>query len=388
MTAVATALRPASAAECAVALAAASRERHTVRIRGAGTKSYLGELLPTDLVLETGAMSGIVDHVPADLTVTAAAGTPLADLQRALAAYGQVLPLDPPHAAAATVGGIVASNSSGFARLRYGGVRDLLIGTVAALADGTVARGGGRVVKNVAGYDLNKLFVGSLGTLGVIAEATFKVLPRPEARALAVARCSGAAAAFAIADHLLHTAVRPTALVVEAAHGRWSLLIAAEGPRPHVERAIDETARAAKDARAVCERTEDDARVAAARELPATAVDGVLVRAALPLAAQRFFTESAATLDAFARCVVDAGSAIVRVHLRGDEAAVLRSADTLLAAAAVVGGSARVERRDASLRPRLAAWSGARPGGDFLMRRLKEAFDAAGVLEPGRSAVG
>ncbi|MDE3113191.1 MAG: FAD-binding protein [Chloroflexota bacterium] len=389
MSAVAAALRPSDATACAAALADATRERRAVRVRGAGTKSYLGELLPTDLVLETGALSGVVDHVPADLTITVGAGTALAEVRRALGAHGQVLPLDPPHGDAATIGGVVAANSNGFGRLRYGGVRDLLIGTVVALADGTVARGGGRVVKNVAGYDLNKLLIGSLGTLGVLSEATFKVLPRPEAHALAVVRCRGAGPAFAIADALLHTAVRPSALVVDATHGRWMVLVGAEGQRPQVERAIAETGRAAGGAGAATERADDaEELLAAARELPATAVDGALIRAALPLAAQRSFAESALGLEAAVRCVVDAGSGIARVHLRGDEATVLRSADTLLAAAAVVGGSARVERRDASLRARLAAWSGARPGGEFLMRRLKEAFDPAGVLEPGRSVIG
>ncbi len=389
MTAVATGLRPADVSACAVALSGAAGERHTVRVRGAGTKSYLGELAPTDLVIETGAMNGIVDHVPADLTITVAAGTPFGDVQRALAAHGQFLPLDPPHGEAATIGGVVAANSNGFGRARYGGVRDLLIGTVVALADGTVAHGGGRVVKNVAGYDLNKLLIGSFGTLGVIAEATFKVLPLPEARGVVVTRCAAAGPAFAIADALLHTAVRPSALVVDGGSERWTVLAAAEGQRAQVERALDEAARAARAAGATADRTEDgDELVSVARELPASAVDGALVRAALPLAAQRSFAESAAALDAFARCVVDAGSAIVRVHLRGDDAAVLRSADALIAAAAVVGGSARVERRDPALRARLAAWSGARPGGDFLMRRLKDAFDPAGILEPGRSIVG
>ncbi|MEK7284740.1 MAG: FAD-linked oxidase C-terminal domain-containing protein, partial [Chloroflexota bacterium] len=123
------------------------------------------------------------------------------------------------------------------------------------------------------------------------------------------------------------------------------------------------------------------------RELPASASDGALVRASLPLAAQRSFAESAVGVEGFARLVVDAGSGIARVHVRGEDAAVMRAADALVAAAHVVGGSARVERRDPALRARLSAW-GARPPGHFLMRRLKEAFDPAGILEPGRSAIG
>lgn len=383
-----TSLRPADVAACAAALGETARDRRTVRVTGGGTKAYLGELRDTDLTLETTAMAGIVDHVPADLTVTVAAGTRLADLQRALREHGQFLPLDPPHADAATLGGIVASASDGFGRLRYGGVRDNLIGTIVALADGTVAHAGGRVVKNVAGYDLNKLLIGSLGTLGVIAEATFKVLPLPPARALAVARCGSAAAAFAIADAIARTPLRASALVVEGTGHGWVAYVAAQGAKPQVERAMQEALHAAAAVGATADRDDDDGALGPLRDLPATATDGALVRVALPVGAQRSFAESAARLDPFLRLVADAGSGLVRVHLRGDDAAVLHAADTLLAGASVLGGSARVERRAAPLRDRLGAWAGPRPGGDFLMRRIKDAFDPAGILEPGRSVVG
>lgn len=380
-------LRPADASACAAALADAARDGRTVRVRGAGTKAYLGELVPTDLVLETTAMAGVVDHVPADLTVTVAAGTRFADLQAALRERGQLLPLDPPHAGAATVGGIVAANSSGFGRIRYGGVRHLVIGTVTALADGSVTRAGGRVVKNVAGYDLNKLFIGSLGTLGIIAETTWKVLPIPRARGATVARCARPSDAFAICDALVRTSIRASALVVDGTRGGWSAIVGAQGERAAVDRALDEAALAAQRAGAPADRTDDDDQVLGPlRDLPASAADGALVRAVLPLAAQASFVATAVALEPFARCVADAGSGIVRIHLRGEEGAVLLAADTLLAGARSVGGSARIERRDEALRGRLAAWA-ASPGGAFLMRRIKSAFDPAATLEPMRSIV-
>lgn len=380
-------LRPADTEACAAALAEAARERRTVRIRGGGTKDYLGELAPTDAVLQTTDLSGVVDHVPADLTVTVRAGTRFAELQAALRAAGQHVPLDPPHASAATLGGIVAANSNGFGRLRYGGVRHLVIGTTTALADGTVAHAGGRVVKNVAGYDLNKLLIGSLGTLGVITELTLKVLPLPKARAVAVAHCARPADAFAIADALLRTPIRPTALVVDGSRGRWSAVVAAEGEPAAVERAMLETSSAAERSAATVDRGDDPETVLGAlRELPASATEGVLVRAALPLAAQRSFVDAASALEAFERCVADSGSGVVRIHLRGDDAAVLLGADTLMAGARSVGGSARIERRDDAFRGRLAAW-GPPPGGDFLMTRIKLAFDPQGALEPGRGIV-
>lgn len=379
-------VRPPDAQACAAALLEAARDRRSVRVQGGGTKSYLGDARPADVTLETGGLSGAIEHVPADLTVTASAGTRIAELQRALGAQGQFLPLDPPHGDAATIGGVVASASDGFGRLRYGGVRDLLIGTVVALADGTLTHAGGRVVKNVAGYDLNKLIIGSLGTLGVITEATLKVLPLPEARGVVLARARSAAAAFAMADALVRTPLRPSALAIDGPR-EWSVYVGAQGARPQVERTMREAAAAAAAAGAAADRGDDESVLSQLRELPASATDGALIRAALPLGALRSFVDSAVRLDTLARLVADAGTGIVRVHLRGDDAAVLAAADTLLAGAAVIGGSARVERRSAALRERLHAWGGPPPGGLFLMRRIKEAFDPAGILEPGRSLV-
>jgi glycolate oxidase FAD binding subunit len=365
----------------ASALAGAGAAGQTVRVRGGGTKDHLGDLRATDIVISTAGLAGVVDHVPADLTVTFAAGTRMSDAQRALGERGQFLPLDPPHVAAgATIGGIVAANSNGFGRLRYGGVRDLLIGAAIALADGTVARSGGRVVKNVSGYDLNKLFTGSLGTLGVIVEATFKILPVPPARSATVVRDISAADAFARADAIVRTSLRPSALVVHQTRELVELIVAAQGDRPAVERTM-------RDAGG--ERTDDpDSLLGPLRELPGTATEGLLVRAALPLGAQRAFAETARAVEGFTRLVADAGSGIVRVHLTGEDDVITGSADALVAAAHVVGGGARVERRAPRLTERLSAWAGSEPSGLFLMRRVKEAFDPSSILEPGRSAIG
>ena len=127
-----------------------------------------------DVALSLVGMSGIIAHEPADLTVTVEPGLPLANLQAALAEHGQFLPLDPPCEPAATIGGVLAANAFGPLRHAYGTSRDWLIGIRVVHADGSVSKSGGRVVKNVTGYDMHKLYVGSLGTLGVIAEATLK----------------------------------------------------------------------------------------------------------------------------------------------------------------------------------------------------------------------
>jgi glycolate oxidase FAD binding subunit len=381
-------IRPADAAACARLVADSAQAGRSLRIRGGGTKDYLGEVLPTDAVLDTTALAGVVAHVPADLTVTVAAGTRFADLRTALGQAGQFVPLDPPHADAATIGGIVAANSTGFLRSRYGGVRDLLIGTTAVLGDGTVARSGGRVVKNVAGYDLNKLFVGSLGTLGVFVECTFKVLPRPPVSQGAHAQFARSADAFAAADAIVRTSARPAALAISGGPGgAWELLLQADGDARPVARTLELLSQSARTYGASAQAHDGLPAVLATLNEISAQQDVTLVRAALPLAAQPAFAAAAARLEGFAQLVADAASGIVRVVLRGDDLVVLGAADALLAAARVCGGSARVERRPESLRGNLHAWGDAEPAGRFLMRRLKEAFDPRGILEPGRSAV-
>ena len=388
MTAVAEVVRPDDPRAAAEALASASEGNRSVRVRGAGTKDYLGELAPTDVTLDTTALRGIVAHVPADLTITVAAGTPFSELREALARHGQFLPLDPPHADAATIGGIIAANSSGFWRARYGGVRDMLIGTTIALADGTLARAGGRVVKNVAGYDLNKLLIGSLGTLGVITECTFKVLPLPAATAGFEARFGRAQDAFAAADAIARTSARPAALVVDSSsRGSWRLLVLARGDAPAVERtvALATGATRANGGRA-SSAADVEATLATLRELPATA-RGVLVRASLPVAAQAAFADIATGLEGARAFIADAASAIVRVEIEGDGSSEIAAADALLAGARVCGGSARVERRPQALRGQIGAWGDGDVPGLFLMRRIKAEFDPRGVLEPGRGIV-
>jgi glycolate oxidase FAD binding subunit len=138
-------------------------------------------------------MDAVVEHAAGDLVARVQAGARMGDVARLLAAAGQEIALDVP--ADATVGGVVASGLTGPRRLRYGSPRDLLIGITVVRADGTVAKSGGKVVKNVAGYDLGKLFAGSVGTLGLITEATFRLHPLPEARAFVVAEYGSVAAA-------------------------------------------------------------------------------------------------------------------------------------------------------------------------------------------------
>ena len=152
-----------------------------IEMLGAGTKRGWGNPVSADILLDTTRLTGVRQHSWQDLTATVGAGATWADLQHALAAHNQQVALDPLWPETATVGGILATNDSGPMRLKYGSLRDLVIGMTIVLADGTIAHSGGKVVKNVAGYDLHKLMIGAFGTLGVITEVTFRLHPIPAA---------------------------------------------------------------------------------------------------------------------------------------------------------------------------------------------------------------
>jgi glycolate oxidase FAD binding subunit len=173
-------LTPSTTEALSTALREASAANRTLTPTGGRTKQTWGNPISTDDEISTKNLTGILDHSWQDLTATVAAGTTWSAMQQELAQHGQQVALDPIFPAHATVGGILATNDSGLLRLKYGSLRDLILGMTIVLADGTIARTGGKVVKNVAGYDLPKLLTGSFGTLGIIAEATFRLHPLPQ----------------------------------------------------------------------------------------------------------------------------------------------------------------------------------------------------------------
>jgi glycolate oxidase FAD binding subunit len=181
------AVRPADRGEVIETLRAAARDRSSVVPWGAGV-ALTRESAPEryDLAVDLSALDAIVEYDPEDLTLTAECGVTLAALRTALSARGQELPLEAAHAARATLGGVLAADASGCRRLRLGAPHDRVLGARFVLADGTLARSGGRVVKNVAGYALHRLLCGSHGALAVIVEASLKLAPAPEARAALV----------------------------------------------------------------------------------------------------------------------------------------------------------------------------------------------------------
>jgi glycolate dehydrogenase FAD-binding subunit len=210
-------LTPTADVEVAAALRHAAEARQTVLIRGAGTKLGWGRPPgPIDAVLDMRGLNQVLAHDHGDMTATIQAGATLAEANRALARYGQWLPLDPPHAGAATIGGILATNDSGPLRHRCGTPRDLLIGVQLATTAGVLARAGGRVVKNVAGYDLGKLATGSFGSLAAIVTATFKLSPLPAAAKTLRLDVADAEALATIVRTVMASQLEPIAFEVES----------------------------------------------------------------------------------------------------------------------------------------------------------------------------
>lgn len=175
-------ISPHSAESLAQTVKLAHEKQLSILPCGSGSKlNWGGMVKEAQLVVSTQCLNKIIEHAVGDLTVTVEAGVKLSDLQKILNQSNQFLPLDPAYPDSATIGGIVATADSGSWRQRYGGVRDMVLGLSFIRADGQIAKAGGRVVKNVAGYDLMKLFTGSYGTLGIVSQVTFRLYPLPEA---------------------------------------------------------------------------------------------------------------------------------------------------------------------------------------------------------------
>ncbi|GAA2093802.1 FAD-binding oxidoreductase [Microlunatus panaciterrae] len=221
---------PTSTEETGQVLRAAAAQALAVVPRGRGTKLTWGQPPSrVDLVVDLSRLDQVIDHAPGDLVLVTQAGTRLDSLQRTVAAAGQRLALDE-MVPGASVGGAVATSTSGPHRVLAGTVRDLLIGVTLVRADGVVARAGGRVVKNVAGYDLGKLVTGSFGTLAVVTEAVFRLHPLPSARRFVTLSVRDADQAHLVVQAVVHGQVVPSAVEVDwPAEGAGTIAVLLEG---------------------------------------------------------------------------------------------------------------------------------------------------------------
>ena len=235
-------LSPGTAVELAAVVAETYQQRQTLLPCGHGSKLTWGGLVKVpDWVVSTDRLNRLIDHAVGDLTVTVEAGIGFAELQSTLAQAGQFLAIDPAFPDQATIGGIIATGDTGSLRQRYNSVRDMLLGITFVRSDGQIAKAGGRVVKNVAGYDLMKLFTGSYGTLGILTQATFRVYPLPEASQTVV--LSGEADAIAQATQaLMNSALTPvSADLLSESNPGYSLAVRFQSILPSVELQISRT---------------------------------------------------------------------------------------------------------------------------------------------------
>jgi glycolate oxidase FAD binding subunit len=230
-------LAPSTAAELADIFREAEIRHRTITLGGNSTKRRMaGPVEPSDLSITTMSMRGVVQYEPRDLTISVQAGLGWRELDQLLAANRQMIPLDPPFGDSATVGGVIAANTSGPRRRLYGTARDLVIGMHFVTIAGKVVETGGMVVKNVAGLDMAKLMIGSFGTLAAITTVNFKLQPMPEVDRSFVIAFDSAAAAFAARDRILKSQLQPAAIDIlspKAAEGfglsRWGLALRAGG---------------------------------------------------------------------------------------------------------------------------------------------------------------
>jgi glycolate oxidase FAD binding subunit len=369
-------LAPATPEEAAAALQEAAAGGRRLRIRGGGTKLAWGRPIdpPPDAELTTEALDAIVEHNAADLTAVLQAGVPLARAQAAFAEAGQMLALDPP-GEAATVGGIVATADSGPIRHRYNAVRDLVVGVRVALPDGSVARAGGKVIKNVAGYDLPKLMSGAFGTLGVIVEVSVRLHPRPERRRTVAGRGTDPATLVAAASELAHQPLEAEALDLRLDGGEGAVLIQLTGPSAF-ERAATAT-RTLAGARLETSTIEDDAATWSAqrRGQRAAAADEAVLRVS---ATQQGLAPVLAAAGARGfRTVARAALGLAWITLPGEAEAVRELRAALAPAPAVLLDA------PAALRAAVDPWGETDPAALELMRRVKARFDPRGTCNPG-----
>jgi glycolate oxidase FAD binding subunit len=363
-------LQSASEREIPDALGAAAADGRPVRPRGGATKITWGT--PGEAESLPPSPAGIREHNAGDLTLVAGAGTPLAGIAEQARAHNQMLSLDPPLLGAATLGGVVAANDSGPLRHRYGSARDLVVGVRVALPDGTVARAGGKVIKNVAGYDLGKLFTGSLGTLGAILELSVRLHPLPPRSRTVVGRSDDPEALAGAALELSHAPLELEGLDVRWEDGAGTLLARCSGSAPGPPAAA---ASRIMDGRALeTELVEEDDGLweaqRAAQRSPGHTVVKVSARQT------QLGTLLAAARSLGARVVGRAGLGLAWVTLAGAPVEGLAALRRALSPASCVV-------LDSPPGSRLDVWGPRDPGALELMRRVKRRFDPAGICAPG-----
>ena len=397
---------PGSVEEVSGLLAYAHLEKLAVVPRGNGTKMAAGGIPgKIDLVLSMLRINRITEHDIPNLSLSVEAGITLAEVQKKLAGTGKgsFLPLDPPYSEQATIGGIIATNSSGPRRYLYGSARDLLLGLKAVSPNGDVVAFGGKTVKNVSGYDMTKLMIGSWGALGVITEITTKLLPLPEASATLLVSFGDLAKAGSLTRKILHSVLLPSAMELmdgKAAgrlgeKARYLVAFSLEGVGEAVERQVAEIGELAKREGAVDTKVlkgEDERNFwIRVRDFALASAASVILRSNVVISK---LTETLGNYEKMAQAAgVDcalighAGNGILTGYILDYGAAKMGSVADLIGKftdeAEKHEGNLIVESSPRDLKERVSVWGRPRSD-DVVMRRLKETVDPGGVLNPRR----
>ncbi len=402
---------PSSAEQVAAALKCAADAGLGVIPFRNGTKLGVGNPPHRyDVALSLKDMNRVWHYEPDDLTITVEAGIKFGDFEHLVGRRGLWLPLDAAGGGRASLGGILATNAAGPLRLRYGAPRDMALGMKIATTEGKIIKSGGRVVKNVAGYDLTKLLIGSYGTLGVIVEASFKLYPLPAERATFVLEVRSLEVARELRRKILHSPVQPLRLVLldaraagfaaggtpDAEGQEFEMWIEVGGTERTLERCGREIEALGRDVGATVGRLEPETakrgwvRIADFRSGLADSHPGILVlKTTLPVSASEEFLSRAARQaeSAATRLASFAQTGVGVIHLcfwavdgRLDAPEVIGK---LRLVAENLGGALAVERCPDDVKAGVDAWGA--PGSDLeVMRKLKQAWDPKGILSPGR----
>jgi glycolate oxidase FAD binding subunit len=362
---------PSSAEELAEHLADAQTRNRRVTVCGNATKDRMGGPIgESDVTISTSALNQVLEYNPRDLTISVGAGISYCELSRVLGENGQTIPLDPPFSERATMGGIVAANTSGPRRRLYGSARDMVIGMTFATLEGKLIRTGGMVVKNVAGLDMGKLMIGSFGTLAVLTSLNFRLHPMPAATRTFVQDFGNVTEVMAARDEVLKSRLLPAAIDILKTGGGYRLAIQAGGSPAVLDRYTRELSRAR-----VLEGAEEETLWRGIREATPDFLraheDGAVVRVSCPLA------DVGSVLEALpAQAVARAGSGVCYGYF--ERAAEVRFPSR---------GTSAVEFAPQAYRESAQLWPQplSRAENDFaMMKKIKEMFDPQKLLNRGR----
>lgn len=400
------AILPETIEQVSQAVALANQLGLTLITRGGGSRLNLGGIPDTfDVLLETTKLTRLLEHEAPDLTCHVEAGITCAALQAQLATKGQRLAMDPPDTQQATVGGVLASNASGPKRLRYGTARDMVIGLRVVQANGEIARSGGSVVKNVAGYDLNKLYIGSLGTLGIIVEANFKLQPLPPNERTLILTFSNAEDAMNTVITLVGSLLTPSAIELIDSNAAsdmadffgltlptngYTLAVNFEGSPSSIDRQINETQLIARKNDALLS---DDLNGQVQDEfwnIVREHTQGTITcKATMLISKMANYLKATRQIcqkhELEAAIVAHAGNGVLYIELRPVDATsrLVEAIRELRFNAQEARGSMVVERCPSDLKRLISIW-GEPDQSFFLMQRIKQQFDSKGTFVKGR----